>query len=318
MRTALLIYNPAAGRFPSWMLAERAARILAAHGWQIQVEQTEDGEHITALAAQAVEQGMDALFIGGGDGSLNRALPALIGSETALGVLPAGTANVWAQEIGLHGLGWTRWSALEESARLLVEAPVRSVDVGMCNQAPFLLWAGIGLDGFVVRRIEPRSPIEKNFAVMHYFASAVWNAARWEGMNLRVLSGNEEINGRYLLAVISNTHLYAGGLAEISPEALLDDGKFELWLFEGSSMADTVQRAWDLLAGRHIQSDQVHCFSSGKIRLESDAPMYIQVDGEPLEPQSPVEVEVRQRALRVLVPAKAPRTLFATHQENPQ
>ncbi|MFU8770857.1 MAG: diacylglycerol/lipid kinase family protein, partial [Anaerolineales bacterium] len=100
MRRALLIFNPTAGRFPSWLLAERAARILKNHGWEVEIERTIDGDHITSLAKQAVQGNMEALFVVGGDGSLNRALPPLIGSQTALAHLPAGTANVWAQEIG--------------------------------------------------------------------------------------------------------------------------------------------------------------------------------------------------------------------------
>ena len=111
MTQASLIYNPAAGRFPSRMLIERAAQVLNKQGWDIQLQVTHGGPHITQLARQAVQQGQDAVFVAGGDGSINYAVRALLDSDTALGVLPAGTANVWAQELGLPGLTWTRWMA---------------------------------------------------------------------------------------------------------------------------------------------------------------------------------------------------------------
>lgn len=316
MTRALLVYNPSAGRFPSWILTERAAQILEKHGWEMTLKKAESGEHITSLAEEAVAAEMDALLVVGGDGSVNRALSPLLGSHTALGVLPAGTANVWAQEIGLPALGWTRWLALEESARLLVEGRTWDVDVGVCNQTPFLLWAGVGLDAFVVRRIEPRTRPQKNLAVVQYAASALWNATGWEGMNLRVRSDGDEVRGHFLLAVISNIRLYAGGLAKISPNARLDDGAMDLWLFEGNSMADTVQRAWDLWAGKHAQSEYVHCIPIQKATLESESPLYVQVDGEPLEAQARVEIEIHTRALRILLPKNTPHTLFTDSESH--
>ncbi|MGE5220792.1 MAG: diacylglycerol/lipid kinase family protein [Omnitrophica WOR_2 bacterium] len=310
MRRALLVYNPVSGRYPSLLLAERAARVLGEHGWQLTIEQAQSGEHITRLAYQAAAQGLDAYFIAGGDGSINLALEGLVGSNTALGVLPSGTANVWAQELGLPGLSWTRWSALEESARRLADAEVFSVDAGSCNGKPFLLWAGIGLDAFIVHHIEPRSPWEKHFAAVHYAASAAWNASFWHGMNLRVEVERQEVSGHFLLALVSNIHLYIGGMAEISPDARLDDGVMDLWLFKGETLGDTVQLMWDLISGRHLQSDQVFRRSIQSVTMNSDSDLYLQMDGEPVYANRPFEIKVLQKALRVLVPSQTPRSLF--------
>ena len=310
MPQAYLAYNPAAGRYPSGMLSERAANVLREYGWKVYLEQTKDSNHITHLARQAADAGMDAFFMAGGDGSLNRAISGLMGSDTALGVLPAGTANVWAQELGLPGLTWTRWIALEESARQLAVAPSRRVDIGLCNQRPFLLWAGVGLDAFIVHRIEPRTRWEKHFAVVQYAASMVWNAGFWHGMNLSVEIEGTQIDGHFLLAVLNNVHLYAGGFAELSPHARLNDGLMELWLFEGETLGDTAQIAWELLAGNHLQSPQVQKYTFRNLRMESDSPMYVQVDGEPAEGNNPLNVSVLPHALEVLVPQKTPHPLF--------
>jgi diacylglycerol kinase (ATP) len=310
MPSAYLAYNPAAGRYPSWLLAERAANLLSKEGWDIRIVKTQSGEHITRLAYRAAAEQVDAFIVVGGDGSLNRALPGLIGSHTALGVLPAGTANVWGQELGLPGLSWTRLMALEESSRQLAEPRICEMDVGLCNQTPFFLWSGVGLDAFIVHRIEPRNRWEKHFAVVQYATSAIWNASQWGGMNLRVITEGHQIDGHFMLAVVNNIHLYAGGLANLSPDALLNDGMMDLWLFEGSTLGDTVQQAWDLWAGRHVQSEQVHRIGFHDITLDSESPMYTQVDGEPGEVESQVVVKVLPRALRVLVPDSAPASLF--------
>ena len=156
MPNTLLVYNPVAGRYPSRMLTERAAEVLEGYGWEVEIETAKGGEHIRALASQAVEEKKDSIIIVGGDGSLNKALPGLVGTETALGVLPAGTANVWAQQIELPGLSLTRWKALEESAHRLARGQIKKMDVGLSNDKHFLLWSGIGIDAFIVHRIEPR------------------------------------------------------------------------------------------------------------------------------------------------------------------
>lgn len=310
MPKALLIYNPVAGRYPSRLLTERAATVFRRRGWKIDIETTRDSEHVCQLAHQASAADLDALIAVGGDGTINRALPGLVGKRTALGVLPAGTANVWAQELGLPGLSWTRWMALEESAHRLASGYVRRIDVGMCNQSYFLLWAGIGLDAFLVHRIEPRKQWEKHFALVQYAATAVWNAAIWHGMNLEVVSENNHIEGHYMLAVVSNIRLYAGGLARLSPNAKLDDGRMDLWLFEGDSLEDTFRQAWDLWAGKHLQSARVSYLPFEEITLSSDVEMSVQIDGEPERGGENIRIKVVPQILNILVPEKVPSGLF--------
>lgn len=308
-----LIYNPAAGRFPSRILCERAASVLRAEGWDITLEQTKDGDHIQELSRNAVTDDVDVLFIAGGDGSINRAVPELINTNTALAVLPAGTANVWAQELGLPGLTWTRLTALEETAHRLCHAKIYTIDTGICNQNfPFLLWAGVGLDAFIVHRIEPRQPWEKHFAIIDYAASVVWHASSWRGMNLEVEVDGKQIQGHFLLALVSNVHLYAGGLAQLSPNARLDDAIMDLWLFEGETLGDTVQRAWELLNGDPSSKPGIHQIPFRHLKMISDSPMFIQMDGEPYNVQGMITIDCVPQSLKVLVPDRTPHPLFGT------
>ncbi len=314
MPSALILYNPVAGRYPSRMLTERAAKVLEGYGWQVDIETTTEGNQIPLLATQAVQDDMDALVIVGGDGSINKALPGLVGTGTALGVLPAGTANVWAQELGLPGLSWTRWTALEESAHQLARGSIHKVDVGKCNEKYFLLWSGIGIDAFIVHRIEPRAQWEKNFTLVRYAASAVWSASRWHGVNIRVLADGRRIEGKFMLVEVSNIRLYAGGLATLSPQATVDDGLMELWLFDGDRIEDVLQQAWSLWSGKHVDSDRVQLVQFNQIAIESDTPVYLQMDGEPEVGGEHVMISVLPRQLKVMVPERAPRSLFNSQQ----
>lgn len=310
MPQAYLVYNPAAGRFPSRILAERAANLFCRGGWDIRLEQSLTGDHITGLARKAASEGQDAFIVVGGDGSLHYAIAGLIGSNTALGVLPAGTANVWAQEICCDTLSWTRWAALEECARQISRGNIHLVDVGFCNHQPFLLWAGAGLDGYIVHNIEPRNRWKKSFSILHYGASAVWYASQWHGVNFEIEVDGNRMDGHFLLVLASNVNLYAGGIIQFKPDRSLDDGVMDLWLIEGDNMGDTLQRAWDLLTGRLDQSRQITRLSFNHLSLQSDAPIFIQLDGEPVPATTRIEIQVKSRMLRVMVPRDASQRLF--------
>ncbi|OGO26586.1 MAG: hypothetical protein A2136_05400 [Chloroflexi bacterium RBG_16_54_11] len=134
---------------------------------------------------------------------------------------------------------------------------------------------------------------------------------------MKVTADRLHISGHYLLAVMSNIHLYAGGLSEISPSALLDDGAIDLWLFEGDTMADIIGRVVDLVSGKHVDSDKVRWVSFRELMLESDQPLYVHVDAEPMPYQECcIDIKVIPKHLRLLVPRETPRELFVRHHDH--
>lgn len=309
-----LLYNPMAGRFPSQPLVERAAKILEANGWKVKILQTKGGEHLTRMAKRAASAGMDAVFVAGGDGSIHQAVAGLLGSETALCVLPAGTGNVWAQELGLPLLSWTNWTALENTVKKMLNGSIRTMDIGLCQGIPFLLWAGAGFDAFVTHHLEPRSRWQKQFAVPQYLANVAWYARSWEAMNLQIWADGEKVTGTFILALVTNVHLYAGGLAEISPGARIDDGLMDLWLFAGETMIDMAQHMVNLASGKHLDSEKTRQIVCRDIKMKSDVDIYLQLDGEPISPSKNVTISLKPQSLKVMVPNDLPRPLFSKNE----
>lgn len=305
MRKGLLLYNPAAGRVPVRPFVRGIIRPLSAAGWQVEVSETLSGSHATQVARQAAAEKYDAVFAIGGDGTVGQVAGGLLNSETALAVLPAGTMNVWATELGLRTFDWLHNSALRENARLLSNAPVHRVDVGMCNGRPFLLWAGIGLDAMTIRQLEPRPRFVKYVSVPEYFAATVWNATIWHGMDLRVWADDQRVDGHFLLAITTNIRRYVGGMAVLSPNAFLDDGEMDIWLMSGNNVADAFRHFFDLLAGRHLTSDQARRLPFHSARVESDTAFSIQIDGEPMLGGAQAELKIQKQALKVLIPPRA-------------
>jgi YegS/Rv2252/BmrU family lipid kinase len=310
-RRGCLIYNPAAGRFPAGPFIGRATSVLNQAGWRIKVVEAEDDNHLRQAAKEAIASELQAVFVVGGDGSVGQVAATLSGSETALGVLPAGTANVWAQEIGLPRLDWIHWFALEQAAERLAYGDTRLVDIGECNGRAFLLWTGVGLDAELVNSIEPRERWEKSFATVHYATLALWNSIGWQGVNLKATAGDKEWEGRFLVAVACNIPAYAGGLMNLAPGAKVDDGLLDFWLLRGNSLKDVLIRVAQIFTGTHVSSEGVVHFAASEATFEVEGELPMQCDGEPIYVNSPLHFKVRKQALRVLTPSDAGPHLFS-------
>jgi diacylglycerol kinase (ATP) len=302
MRTAIIIYNPTAGRFSVKPFIKSAVEELNSAGWQAEAAATQSGEHTVQLAKQAAAEKRDAVFAVGGDGTIGNVVNGLVGSETALGVLPAGTANVWSIELGLRPFAWTRPWVLRENVSILANAPCQRVDAGLCNQVSFMMWAGIGLDAMAIQSLEPRLRLDKFFAMPEYTVSAIWHAAQWSGLRLRLWADEHEVEGYFILAVATNIRHYMGGLSNLSPDACIDDGLLDLWLFSGNNLGDALRHAYDLWRGTHVNSDAVRRITFRSLRVEAESPFWIQTDGEARGSTRVAEISVQSRALKLLMP----------------
>jgi diacylglycerol kinase (ATP) len=309
-KEAWIIYNPMAGRFPAKPLLTRAGEALRRRGWQIELVETHAGQDLTALAHSAAEEGLHAVFVAGGDGSVGQVASALAGSETALGILPAGTANVMAQELGLPKLDYLHLFALEQAAISLAEGEIKRVDLGLCNGNAFLLWAGVGLDAHIVNSIEPRERWEKAFATAHYATLALWNSLGWQGVDITARTQQTEWSGRYLVAVACNIPAYAGGLVDLAPGAKIDDGLLDFWLLEGETIRDILPRVAQIFMGTHLDGPGLANFRSAEAVFELSNQVPMQFDGEPMTCQAPLEFSVNPQSVNVIVPASARASIF--------
>ncbi len=302
---SLLIYNPAAGRVPLEWFVHRAYQMLLRLGWQVEVAATQSGVHATALAREAAKQGLDVAFAVGGDGTIGQVAAGLLGSQTALGILPAGTSNVLASDLGLVAFDWHRLWALEENVRCLAAARVLRADVGLCNERPFLLWAGMGLDALSIHKLEPRPRFEKFISVPVYAAQTIWNAAVWRGQNMAFEVDGVQVCGHYQLAVVTNIRSYLGGLAVLTPDACLDDGLMDLWLFQGANLGDALRHTFKMMSGLHLHSPDVARFTFRNLSVKFDAPLALQTDGDPAGSALQAHIAVLPDALRLLAPQTA-------------
>ena len=302
MRSAVIVYNPTAGRFSVKPFIKSAVNELESAGWKVDAAETRSGDHIIELAKQAAAEKKDAVFAVGGDGTIGNVVNGLVNSETALGVLPAGTANVWSTELGLRPFAWSHPWVLRRNAAILANAPCHRVDLGRCNQIYFMMWAGMGLDALTIQSLEPRMRLDKFLAMPEYAARMIWKAAQWSGLRMRLWADENEVEGHFILAVATNIRHYMGGLSNLSPDAHIDDGLLDLWLFSGSNLGDALRHAYDLWRGSHLNSEATRRITFRNLRVEADSSYWIQTDGEARETAKTAEISVQPHALKLHMP----------------
>ena len=310
-KTATLIYNPYAG-FDDWQRQiDEVAAFWQGQGWQVALRTTQGPGHATQLAAAAAAAGCQVVLAAGGDGTLHEIVQGLMGSRCILAPLPAGTTNCLARDLHLPKpeSGDPHW--LLHTAEALLRGRVQAVDVGVCNNGKYwLLWAGVGIESRIVEFVEPRSALLKRFGVAGYIAKAAWPFLTFTGLKARVTVDDHTVGGHFLSVTICNSRVFAGGLLNLNPQGVLDDGQFEVWVLTGRFAPRMALHSLSIARQLHTGRADVYCLKGRSVIVETDKPQAFHLDGE-VHHSTPITCRVLPRSLRLLAPATAPADLFS-------
>ncbi len=299
-RRVLVIVNPTAHNLPGRKRLKEVDRWLREHGWRTEWAETAQPGDATRLAEGAAGQGVPLVLVCGGDGSLREAVNGLAGSETAMGVIPAGLSNLWAREIDLP-------ARTLDAVRLQATGERRRIDLGRAGSRYFLLMAGYGMDGQVTRRVSPRTKGRMGAAA--YLLAALREGLTYRSRPVQVrLNGNVE-RADVFMALVGNTQRYAG-LTRVTPDAKVDDGLLDVCIYEGRGRLDIVLHTVRTLLGRHRGSRKVVYRKARRIEFSWERPLPLQLDGDPMD-ESPAEVTVAPGALWVAVPRAVKTPIFS-------
>lgn len=293
---ALIVFNPTAGQAAGFMNDLQAAHnLLQQYGWSVDLKPTSGPGDGTRIAAEAAAQGFDAVIAAGGDGTINEVVNGLAGTQTALGALPVGTVNVWVREIGFP-------LRPRDTAQALLNAHVRTIDLGRVGERYFLLMAGIGFDAAVTAEV--RTDEKRRLGILAYLLRAFSLALRYRGARARIVLDGKKLRRTVLLTVLGNSQLY-GGVLKITARASLDDGLLDVCLIKGNSLLGIPQRMISILLHRHAFDPEIEYHRAREVRIVSRPRLPVQVDGDHIG-YTPVTVEAVPGALRVLLPAHVP------------
>jgi diacylglycerol kinase (ATP) len=328
---AELIYNPSGGQVVVRHELDSVVSFLHGQGWSVTLRETGAPLEATRLARDAAERGARVVVAAGGDGTISEVANGLVNTDVALGVLPVGTTNSWALQMGIPALNpmvpgrqiTQMIASLEEriarplpanyyrkvlldATRVLLEGHTVAVDMGELSGRYFLMWAGVGFDAAVVRSVSLKDT--KRLGSWAYVLPTIEAARRYSDTEVRLDLDGKVMNVSTPLIVVSNIQLY-GGKIGIGSKASVNDGRLDVCIFKGGGFFTFVNQAMKVLTHRHLRDPKVEYHQCREIVAESAQSLQVHIDGEAFG-TTPVAIRTVPSSLRVVVPKTAPAHLF--------
>jgi diacylglycerol kinase (ATP) len=296
LQRTTIIYNPFAGGLKGrrGQRLEHARHLLTASGHEVTLVPTTGPSTAGDIARRSIEAGAELILAAGGDGTIHEVVAGMVNSPVPLGILPGGTANVLANELGLG-------NHMQAAARRIAECVPRRIALGRVESGKrtryFLLMAGAGFDADTVHRVS--TAFKARFGKLSY-----WMAGFAQIVN-RLPEFDIAINGRThrcSFALTSRVRNYGGDFEIARHTSLLDD-RFEIVLFEGGHGVRYVKYLLGMSTGRLEGMKGVSFFRASRVALSpiSDGPVHLQTDGE-YAGLLPAVIEIVPDALTLLIP----------------
>ncbi len=287
-----VIANPIAGRGRLKRELPRLERLLETRVGDCELLLTEGPGHAEKLAREAAARGLERVAVAGGDGTVGEVLNGLAGTSTALGIIPAGTGNDLARNLGIPG-------PLEEAVACLANPRRRRIDLGQEGDRHFGVIVGVGFAADVMRRTNlRRGPAKGSSAI---FLSILQTVAELRPVPVRLfLDDREPIETAITALFVMNTRTTGGGLM-LCPEAVPDDGLLDICLMGDIGRLDFLATLPKAYSGKHVGHPKVGLFRARSVRLEASRPLVKMFDGD-LFGDAPLNARIHPAALDVLVP----------------
>ena len=301
MKKALLITNLNA-RTVSQRLKQVIVKALSAD-LDLEVADTRHRQHATELARQAADRDFDLVISFGGDGTMNEALNGLVGTGTALTVLPGGMANVLCRTLGVP------IDIVEATGLLLnlIRSPkVRRMHVGRTDDRYFLMSCGVGVDAATVRRTEANPQLKRRYRDWYFLYAALQTSfSEYRGRKPNITMTADDVCEEVLIAIVSNLpeFTYFKNLPiRVTPDATIEGG-LDVFAMKRFPMHYIPRLLWGVFkSGAHVRySESIYVRDLGSASfVSSGEPFPIQVDGEYIGERTDLKVELVEEGIGIL------------------
>lgn len=299
---SLLIINPTSGQGKA---AREKKKLLdyASSASHTKTVITVGPDDASETARCAVKDGYDLIIAAGGDGTINQVINGIGDSHINLGIVPLGTGNVLAHDLGIpvHNT--------DKALEIIRRGKTRKIDIASANNKRFILMAGLGFDAAVIDSVSPK--VKDVVGTMAYAPAIIEQLVKFTPSHFRLTFDNWDgasspVPSVYetdaFAVIVANCGTYAHSF-KISRQAVFDDGMLDVLVFEaGSGHAfNLVGQALETFFQGSISNPKTSYFKSSKVRVESEPSVRMQIDGD-LCGESGVDIEVMPRALSLIVP----------------
>ncbi|AXJ11833.1 lipid kinase [Arthrobacter sp. PM3] len=267
------------------------------------VHQVRSGADLAGTLDRVLADGHDLVVVGGGDGTVSYAAGRVAGTNVVLGVLPLGTANDFARTLEIP-------NDLAGACATVAEGKVVDIDLGRANGEPFLNVASVGLSVAVTEALSPR--LKRSLGPLAYSIATVRAYARHKPFRARLEfpeGDHEPLELEDLLQVAVGNGRHYGGGNTVSPTAGIDDHILDIYAILAGPLREHVSIARLLKDGSFIKHDRVYHLTTTKVRLVTDQPLPVNLDGE-IATATPTDFTVQRNAVHVVVPQSSTSAVF--------
>ncbi|MDR1028111.1 MAG: YegS/Rv2252/BmrU family lipid kinase [Clostridiales Family XIII bacterium] len=290
MKKILLFYNPNAG---NGVFRSNLDRVIEAfqHRNRIIVPVRADRENLLDKVFGEIDiRNYEKIIAAGGDGTINSMVSAMIqyGVDIPLAVFPSGTANDLAHYFDLP-------YGIEEMLAIALGERYTFMDVGIANEKCFVNVLAMGMMVDVSQKTDPN--VKNTLGVMAYYLRGMAEIPKLKPIPIKITCPDRVIETEMYALLIMNGRS-AGGFKRVAPEASINDGLFDVILFQDMPVGNLMPLLFSVLTGQHTENKNVIYFRTGRLRIESPEEVNTDVDGETGDPL-PLDVKMLPKRIRV-------------------
>lgn len=285
-----LIINPISGTESKKNIPERVVNAFDQRQYDIIIRITGYPEHATEIATEAAKENYKYVIVAGGDGTVNEVAKALVHTNTTLGIIPSGSGNGLARELGIP-------LDTEKAIGIIVEAHTRTIDYGIANGHIFFCTCGFGFDAFVSDRFAD----SKKRGPLGYVRNILESVVDFRSEEYEITSDTETITERAFILTCANASQY-GNDAHIAPGASLDDGMLNVSILKPLNALEIPQTTLQLFTNNIDKNSKMTSLVTRTLEIKRPQAGVMHVDGEPVNTGNTISVETIHKGLKVLTP----------------
>ncbi|HIV75714.1 MAG TPA: diacylglycerol kinase [Candidatus Pseudogracilibacillus intestinigallinarum] len=272
MKRARIIYNPSAGREVFKKELPAVLERFEKAGYETSAHATTGEGDATEAAKIAVERKYDMIVVAGGDGTINEVVHGIAEQDyrPKLGIIPAGTTNDFARALMIP-------REIHKAVDIILEEHIQALDIGKVNEHYFINIAG----GGDLTELTYDVPIKLKAAIgqLAYYVKGIEMLPSLRPASVKIEYDDKVFEGDIMLFLVANTNS-VGGFEKLAPDALIDDGYFDLLILKKTNLAEFLRVATTGLRGNHIDDDLVIYTQAKKIKVTPKKRMQLNLDGE--------------------------------------
>lgn len=289
----LFIVNPVAGKGQAKRMVPDIKKMMAdVDDADYDICYTEKAGHATSIARDGANQGYDIIYAVGGDGTVNEVMNGLVGTDSALAILPGGSGNDFIRTVDGKDDG-------DNIIKDTINGTKKLIDVGIINGRYFINISSVGFDAEVVLATERFKKLCLSGSAA-YIAGLISTIFTRKPSRVKIAMDGIEIEKEILLTAVANGKYYGGGM-KAAPDAVFDDGLFDVCVIEKVSKLKMLLLFPQFIKGRHARFKEVSFYKSKKVCIKSQKPIAVNVDGE-VYMDTDINFEIVRNKLYVMIP----------------